>query len=171
MTAVHAALSRAWREADPDSAESRESRERWLRWTVESYAELAALMQPPYGDRAVCLLEGGQLVGSAGLVPSYGPFGQLDGFPANAGPLYFYPEVGLFWAIDPEFQGRGYATEAGRGLVDAAFKQTNAGRVVATTEFNNAASIAVMKKLGMTILRDTQPSPPWFQVVGVLERS
>jgi RimJ/RimL family protein N-acetyltransferase len=127
-------------------------------------------MQPPYGDRAVCLVEEGQLIGSAGLVPSFGPFAQLDGFPASARSSYFYPELGLFWAIDPEFQGRGYATEAGRALVEAAFEHMNAGRIVATTEFDNLASIAVMNKLGMTILRNTLPSPTWFQVVGVLER-
>ncbi len=170
MTAVHKALSRAWNEADPDFARGKGSRERWLRWTIQSYTELSSLMQPPYGDRAVCLVDGGRLIGCAGLVPSFGPFGQLEGFPANADSSYFYPEIGLFWAIDPDFQGRGYATEAGRALVEAAFRYMNSGRVVATTEFENEASIAVMKKLGMTILRNEVPSPPWFQVVGVLER-
>jgi ribosomal-protein-alanine N-acetyltransferase len=42
-------------------------------------------------------------------------------------------------------------------------------RVVATTTYNNAASIRVMQKLGMTIERNPLPDPPWFQVVGVLE--
>jgi RimJ/RimL family protein N-acetyltransferase len=170
MTAVHGVLSRAWNEAEPDSRERKANRERWLGWSIQNYGALASLMQPPYGDRAVCLIEGGELIGCAGLVPSFGPFGQLDGFPANRGSSYYYPEIGLFWAIDPEFQGRGYATEAGRALVDAAFRHMNAGRIVATTEFDNAASIAVMKKLAMTILRNELPSPPWFQVVGVLER-
>jgi hypothetical protein len=47
--------------------------------------------------------------------------------------------------------------------------QFHLGRVVATTEFTNVRSQAVMRKLGMRILRNPEPEPPWFQTVGVLE--
>lgn len=42
-------------------------------------------------------------------------------------------------------------------------------RVVATTTFNNVASIGVMKMLGMRLLRNPHPDPPRLQVVGLLE--
>ena len=171
LDVVHSVLSRAW-EVPRDQQEGRLSRrESWLRWTVASYRELAALDQPPYGDRAVVRKEDGRLIGSVGLVPSLGPFGQLPGFPANAGSRYFYPEVGLFWAVDPDCQGHGYATEAARTLVDAAIEALNLGRIVATTERTNLRSMAVMRKLGMRLLENPEPEPSWFQIVGVLERS
>jgi RimJ/RimL family protein N-acetyltransferase len=146
-------------------------RERWLRWTVANYEELANLNQPPYGDRAVVLREGSVLIGSVGLVPAMGPFGRLPGFPANAGSRHSYPEFGLFWTIGPAHQGRGYATEAARVLVDHCFDAFNLGRLVAMTAFTNEASMGVMRKLGMEILHNPLPEPPWFQVVGLLERA
>ncbi|GAC1445911.1 MAG: hypothetical protein NVSMB52_08860 [Chloroflexota bacterium] len=109
-------------------------------------------------------------MGCAGLVPSLGPFGQLTGYPAYGGSQYYFPEVGLFWAVDPHHQGKGYATEAGRALSEYALGPMNLGRIVATTEFENRASIGVMQRLGMTILSNSLPVPEWFQVVGLLER-
>jgi ribosomal-protein-alanine N-acetyltransferase len=167
---LHRVLSNAWNVPAGGQAQSLLDRECWLRWTIANYAGLANLRQPPYGDRAVVLREGGQLIGSVGLVPGMGPFGQLPGFPANAGSRYWYPEIGLFWAIDPGYQRRGYATEAAQALVDFAGDVLKAGRIVATTEYANEPSIAVMRKLGMRILRNPLPEPEWFQVVGLLER-
>lgn len=158
LTAVWGAL--------PDG---RIGRERWLRWAIENERMLVELWQPPYGDRAVIRREDGRLVGVVGLVPALGPFGQLPGFPGHHGSSRWFPEVGLYWAIDPAEQGKGYATEAARGLIDAAVAQFQLGRVIATTEFGNLASRAVMRKLGMTILTNPEPEPVWLQVVGVLE--
>jgi ribosomal-protein-alanine N-acetyltransferase len=42
-------------------------------------------------------------------------------------------------------------------------------RVVATTTYENAASVRVMRKLGMRVERNPFPDPPWLQVVGLLE--
>lgn len=168
---VHRVLSEAWEEPVEERAARLTARERWLRWEVANYEELADLMQPPYGDRAVVVRESGTLIGSVGLVPSLGPFGQLPGFPANQGSTHSFPEVGLFWAVDPAHQGRGYATEAARALIMFGFDALNLGRIIATTEYENERSIAVMRKLGMRILRNPLPAPPWFQVVGVLEHN
>ena len=166
---IHRVLSAAWQEAD--SAEALTARERWLRWTVANYEELAALTQPLYGDRAVVLRETGAIVGAVGFVPLLAPFGQLPGFPANEGSRRWYPEFGMFWAVDPQYQGRGYATEAARGMIDYAFEALNLGRILAGTEYGNSASTAVMRKLGMRILRNPLDDPPWFQVTGLLERT
>ena len=169
LEAAHRVLSAAWQEPEFGHATTLPERERWLRWIVETEAMLAELYQPPYGDRAVVLKSDNRLVGSVGLVPSLGPFGQLPGFPAHQGSRKWFPEIGLYWAVDPAFQGRGVATEAARALIDRAAIQFNIGRFVATTDFANERSQAVMRKLGMTILRNPDPEPPWFQVVGLLE--
>jgi RimJ/RimL family protein N-acetyltransferase len=165
---IHRVLCAAW-DVSPDRWDALlPERERWLRWSVASYEELANLSQPPYGDRAVELKATGRIIGAVGLVPSLGPFGQLPGFPANSGSRHWFPEVGLYWAIDPDCQGQGYATEAAQALVERAFNQFRLGRIVATTEHTNARSMAVMRKLGMEILRNPYDEPAWFQVVGVL---
>ena len=39
----------------------------------------------------------------------------------------------------------------------------------ATTTYDNAASIGVMRKLGMRIERNPFPDPPWLQIVGICE--
>ena len=76
-------------------------------------------------------------------------------------------ELGLFWAICPADQGKGYATEAARALVDHAFRAMTVARIIATTTHDNAASIAVMARLGMRIESYQYPHPG-LQVVGVL---
>ena len=54
-------------------------------------------------------------------------------------------------------------------LLIRAFRADDLGRLFATTEFDNLASVGVMRRLGMRVERNPFPSPPWFQVVGVLE--
>jgi len=56
-------------------------------------------------------------------------------------------EVG--WAFNPDFGGRGLATEAARALVDAAFDQLAAHRVWARLDPANAPSVGVCDRLGM----------------------
>jgi ribosomal-protein-alanine N-acetyltransferase len=153
-------VDRAWGTSTP-----REEHRRLLAWTAKGYDSLASLYQPPYGDRAVTLGDG-TLIGLVGLVPALGPFGALlDG----AGHDRFSPEVGMFWLVHPDHQGRGYATEAASALAAQALAQLRLRRLVATTEHANEASIRVMRRLGMTIHHSRQADPAWFQVVGVLD--
>jgi [ribosomal protein S5]-alanine N-acetyltransferase len=129
---------------------------------------LETLRQPPYGDRAMILKETGRLAGAVGFVPSLGPFGQLPFF-GRTEAARFTPEVGLFWAVLPEHRRRGLASEAASAMVRFAFEDLNLQRVVATTEYDNAASIGVMRRIGMTVQRNPWPAPRWFQVVGILQ--
>jgi [ribosomal protein S5]-alanine N-acetyltransferase len=148
-----------------------EEQAQWLRWTVLNYQELARLHQPPYGDRALVAKETGSLIGACGYVPLLGPFGQIPGMMPHQGSsasVQNSPEVGLYWAVLPEQQRRGYATEAAQALVQYAFKTLNLQRVVATTTYDNLASIAVMRKLGMRIERNPCRDPAWLQIVGIL---
>jgi [ribosomal protein S5]-alanine N-acetyltransferase len=141
------------------SALTLQQRHRWLDWTVLGYEQLAELRQPPYGDRAIVSHATSELLGVCGLVPWLGP---LDFTERNV------PEVGMYWAVAPAHQRHGYATEAARALVDYAFSALRVHRVIATTAHENAASIGVMRKLGMQIERNPRPEPAWLQVVGVL---
>jgi [ribosomal protein S5]-alanine N-acetyltransferase len=136
-----------------------------LEYNVVADAAHAALHQPPYEDRAIVLKKENSLVGSVGLAPCLAPFGRLPSFDGTRGRT---AEVGLFWALFPAHQGKGYATEAARAMVAYAFAELDLARIVATTEHDNLRSIAVMRRLGMTIERNPVAEPPWFQTVGVL---
>jgi RimJ/RimL family protein N-acetyltransferase len=142
----------------------------WVEWTASGYEQLEALRQPPYGERAVALRTTGEVVALVGVVPSMGPFDQLPGFGrAVDGAARFRPEVGLFWAVAPAHRGNGYATEAARAVIDHGFGELNLARIVATTERDNLASIAVMRRLGMRVAENPLAEPVWFQVVGWLD--
>jgi RimJ/RimL family protein N-acetyltransferase len=49
--------------------------------------------------------------------------------------------------------GKGYATEGARALIDKGFAELGARRVMATTLAENAASIRVLEKVGLTLAR------------------
>jgi len=147
--------------------QQRNEREQWLHWNILNHTQFGQLAQPPYGDKAVILKESGKLIGSVGLVPCLDAFEQLPYFGGRENCLHT-TEMGLFWLIAPDEQGKGYATEAALTLIDYAFDALRLHQIVATTEYNNHASQAVMKKLGMIIERNPFPKPPWLQVVGVL---
>ena len=150
-------------------AEPLAARRRWLEWSVLNYDALASLHQPPYGDRAVVLRETGELIGACGLAPVLLPFDQLPSRGAGPAPGLNSSEIGLYWAIAPGRQRRGYAAEAGRLLIDYAFDGLGLARIVATTEYGNQASQRVMEKLGMALERNPHAEPPWMQIVASLE--
>lgn len=173
LAAIHQILDVELAEADfgSESAYSLAEREAWLRWTVLNDEALARLYQPPYGDRAIALRATGQVIGAVGFVQSLGPWQQLPGLaPGDPHPgLRFTPAFGMYWAVSTAFQNQGFATEAARVMLNYAFGPLNLARVVATTSYDNLASQAVMRHLGMRLERNPFPEPPWFQVVGVLD--
>ncbi len=156
LNAIHQLLDIDLMTADfgTEGATTRHEREQWLQWTIASYTELAKLNQPPYGDRAIVLKQTQQVIGACGFVPSFGPFAQLPSFSSNGQDASIHlksPEFGLFYALSPAHQGQGYATEAVRVLIHYAFTQLYLQRIVATTTYDNEASIGVMRKVGMRI--------------------
>jgi ribosomal-protein-alanine N-acetyltransferase len=164
-------LMRALRVATDDPAE-RDRVTRYIRYNALADVVLAELGQPPYGDRAVVLRSSGQLIGLVGLVPAYVAFDQLREIGAGRGdlkPARHRPELGLFYEIDPDHRGRGYATEAAAAIARFALDEMSCARIVATTERDNLASQAVMRHLGMRMLENSLPEPGWLQIVGVLE--
>lgn len=112
---------------DADPYGSSDSKRVMFEFQVASDAGLALLHQPPYGDRAIVLRSTSEIIGSVGFAHALAPFGLLPSF----GPTrHFTPEVGLFWALFPDQQGRGYATESAAAMVPT-------------------RSINVMRRLGM----------------------
>jgi RimJ/RimL family protein N-acetyltransferase len=55
----------------------------------------------------------------------------------------------LGYMLGPAHWGKGYATEVANSLLDAAFQQLRAERVISTVDVNNRASIRVLEKIGM----------------------
>jgi RimJ/RimL family protein N-acetyltransferase len=86
-----------------------------------------------WGFWAVEELEEGRVVGGAGLFPL-----EWTG-----------PEIELAYHVVPSAWGRGYATQAGAALLDAAWRETDLDHVVAVAFAGNRASTRVLEKLGM----------------------
>jgi ribosomal-protein-alanine N-acetyltransferase len=80
-------------------------------------------------------LDSGQLVGQVGLQPA-----EVEG----EGVV----EVG--WSIAPERWGEGLATEAAQASLDWGFQRIGLREIVSFAMVDNAPSIRVMEKLGMT---------------------
>lgn len=146
-------------------------RKQWLQWTVLNYEQLSRLHQPPYGERAIIQKNSNKLIAVCGFVPCLDCFEQLCDFNqleiSNPQSLTT-TEFGLFYAISKSFQGFGFATEAAYAMVTYAFEQLHVKRIIATTTYDNQASISVMNKLGMHLKRNPHSLPSWLQIVGFL---
>jgi [ribosomal protein S5]-alanine N-acetyltransferase len=122
-----------------------------------SSAEVAETIEESIGDFAahgygIWLIELG-----AGPRPGPSPGPGLVGT-AGLRPL---EESGLeiFYSLAPAAWGNGYATEAARAVVEFALGPLGLPEVLAEVDEGNAASVAVVKRLGMT---------PYAVVPGVL---
>ena len=69
----------------------------------------------------------------------------------DSDPDVMFPELG--YRIRKPFWGKGYATEGSAGLIDRAFAELGATRVVAETMVVHTASRRVMEKVGMRLVR------------------
>lgn len=71
------------------------------------------------------------------------------------GDVYFTLKSGenstgeIGWTFHPDFQGRGYATEAASAVLGRAFDELGLHRVIAELDPRNDASIALCRRLGM----------------------
>ena len=122
-----------------------------------SSAEVAETVEESIGDFAahgygIWLIE-------LGPGPGSGP-GPAPGLVGTAG-LRPLEESGLeiFYSLAPGAWGHGYATEAARAVVEYALGPLGLPEVLAEVDEGNAASVAVVKRLGMT---------PYAVVPGVL---
>jgi RimJ/RimL family protein N-acetyltransferase len=65
-----------------------------------------------------------------------------------------FDEVEVGWVLAPEARGRGIATEAGRASLEWGFRDLDVSYITAMIGPDNAPSIAVAERLGMTPLRE-----------------
>jgi RimJ/RimL family protein N-acetyltransferase len=87
--------------------------------------------------------------------------GHMLGFIGLCHPLW-HPElsgeVEVGWRLRRAVWGRGLATEGGRAALRAGFDELGLEEVISVVDPDNAASVAVTRKLGMT-LRDSGAHP------------
>lgn len=103
---------------------------------------------------AVCLKENDKLIGN--LYFSQGDFDTWE----------------LGYVFNKQYQGYGYATESARGLIDYAFTELGARRIIAMCNPENEKSWKLLERLGMrregTLLQniyfktDTEGNPIWL---------
>jgi ribosomal-protein-alanine N-acetyltransferase len=90
---------------------------------------------------ATILKETGQFIGRCGLLPC-----TIDG----------RQEVEVAYMVAKEVWGQGLATEAAQAIVNYAFEQLGYARLICLIERDNAASIKVATKIGMTFEKEGQ---------------
>ena len=115
-----------WERTDPDG----------IRAEIEEMADRAPGEPGGWVQFTVEEREGGRIVGDVG-------FAVADGEP-NV--------IKVGYTISPQFQGRGYATEAIRALVNYSFEALGAEIVRAHASAENASSIRVAEKVGMRLI-------------------
>ena len=79
--------------------------------------------------------------------------GEFVGFVGLLVPRFeahFTPAVEIGWRLARHAWGKGYATEAGRAVLDFAFGELGLEEVVSFTATTNLPSQRVMQRLGMT---------------------
>lgn len=106
-----------------------------------------------YNDWAIIYKKTGKMIGTCG-------FTRID----EENNLV---EIG--YVLNPDYWGRGLATEAVKRVLKFAFEVMNVNRVEAKFMFGNDASLAVMKKAGMTFegyQRDAVLAKGKFRTVG-----
>jgi ribosomal-protein-alanine N-acetyltransferase len=123
--------------------------ERWLRpsplaaFTAADaremlHADIGHWRELEYGPWALVETGGGRFVGRAGLHRT-----TVEGIPATE----------LAWTTDPDFQGRGFATEAALAAIELG-RAVGLHEVVAMALPDNAASRRVAEKIGMELDRE-----------------
>ncbi|QEU95957.1 GNAT family N-acetyltransferase [Streptomyces kanamyceticus] len=115
---------------DPDT--TAEAIERWEEeWDDEGF-----------GLFAVELLASGELAGFTGLsIPEFLPEAL--------------PDAAISWRLGAQFWGQGYASEAAQATLEFALQDRGLDRVISIDRPGNHASANVIRKLGMTLERET----------------
>lgn len=151
LNALHEALDLhpdVWR-FDPGYERTKDERAELLRYRILQHE------RNEFGECAVVRKQDRRLIGYCGL--------QL--YVWEHAPLST-PEVELYYKLARDCWREGYATEACRAMIEHAFTKLKLHRIVTWTARENVRSVALLKRLGMTIRDD--PSDP-NGVFGILE--
>lgn len=103
---------------------------------LQNYLEAWALAG--FGSYALVLKTTEGFIGCGGIEPRSSAEG-LEG------------EIG--WVLAPAYWGQGLATEFARAMIAVGFEQFSLERIFARADVRNGASIRVMQKAGLTLVR------------------
>jgi RimJ/RimL family protein N-acetyltransferase len=78
-----------------------------------------------------------------------------------------WPGFELGWTLVPEFQGRGFATEGGRFLLNYAFNEMKKDHVISVIHPDNKPSIKVAERLGEKLEGETQVGDMQMLIYGI----
>jgi RimJ/RimL family protein N-acetyltransferase len=81
-----------------------------------------------------------------------------------------WPGFEIGWTLLPEFQGKGYATEAGSFLLEYAFNEMRRDHVISVIHPDNTASIRVAERIGETLEGRTDIDGMPFLIYGIARR-
>jgi ribosomal-protein-alanine N-acetyltransferase len=68
-------------------------------------------------------------------------------------------DIEVLYGLRPEFWGRGLATEAAQAVLRFGFEQVGLEEIFAGADFENAASVRCMERLGMTYAGERRVGP------------
>jgi RimJ/RimL family protein N-acetyltransferase len=116
-------------------------------WSENQTQEFVALQMRHFSERGYCLWK---IVVKSGGVESGG---NVDGL-CGIQPLIETDEIEIGWWLAQRHWGQGIATEAARAAARDAFERVGLDRLVAVARKENAPSLRIMEKIGMTYERD-----------------
>lgn len=161
--------------ADPRVAPGWTGRTWALDEIKESFARKLAQRANGLDFQAMVLKATGELMGLIGFqLYEEGEIEQYMIFEHAASRRAYDPafvEVEITYALGYVFWHKGYATEAGRALIEHGFRELNIGRIVNSVAEENVHSVNLMKRLGLRIERSLKPKPfsgPWQNSDGVI---
>ena len=94
---------------------------------------IASVQDSGYGPVAIKVRTTGEIIGLCGFYGTDAP-----------------QEAEIFYGFAQSAWGLGYATEAGRALVAAGFKQMGFTQIIANMNIENVRSLRVLEKIGLT---------------------
>ncbi len=72
------------------------------------------------------------------------------------------------WYIDPDYQGKGYATEAGKAMINYMFKEVEINAIFSSAVKDNVASCKIFEKLGFNKIGEEVKESPYTFYDGML---
>lgn len=82
--------------------------------------------------------------------------GLTVGFAGLSVPTFFeavLPAVEVGWRFDPDFWGRGYATEAAMAALAGGFETLGLSRIISLPQTDNPSSVRVAERIGLSFVR------------------
>ena len=123
---------------------------RYLYGEARSYAQcmarIARYVEEPFDEPGHWATFAVELQGQPGLIGEMALKWNEGGKPEGPQPQRF-GEIG--WTMAPAAQGKGYATEAARAVLELALEQLDFYRVEARLDARNKASAGICERLGM----------------------